>query len=415
MPANTPAGLADLCYVATSGNRGESWTNTDLIGLQGAVFPTSSPERNCEGLVKYGPDGTLYYLSVDYGFSQGSFYESDYIATSTDGGRTFTPPHRLYPNQDLATQKDDIPSLAVDQRSGRVYVAWTRYGPGFSAGAIDVASSIDHGATFTPPVTLNNPDTNPSSLPKVAVGPDGAVYVVWQDAGLDSTGTGFIRAAFASSRDHASSFSTPTYLVALSDGCLQACYDGNYDFSAQPVPDVAVSPVSGTVVVAVSGSFDPNVGPVLTNPGPVHAYVLTSNDGGTTFSAPQVVGVPPGLASDRQFGPAVMASDTGRFDISYYDRSSDGSLQNTYLTSSLARQPGLVFDTPVLLSSQPSPTWGGIDLGDTLFNDENQVYAGRNVTFVVWPDSRRTTPASLTTGGTVDVVFARVPAPPSGH
>ena len=85
------------------------------------------------------------------------------------------------------------PTAAHDPDSGSVYMAWTQEVPGqtVAAGADPrleavVARSDDGGATFGTPVTVNAPGhdvyTRTVSPTQVKVGPEGAVYVLYQYA-----------------------------------------------------------------------------------------------------------------------------------------------------------------------------------------------------------------------------------------
>ncbi|HEX7088903.1 MAG TPA: sialidase family protein [Longimicrobiales bacterium] len=101
------------------------------------------------------------------------------VARSTDGGRTFSAPARVH---------DDgwvIPgcphagaSLAVDS-AGRVHVAWYTGRP--ERQGLYHAVSTDGGATFGEPRALLAGGWVPVSFVRLAAGPDGAVWGVWDD------------------------------------------------------------------------------------------------------------------------------------------------------------------------------------------------------------------------------------------
>ncbi|HVH50835.1 MAG TPA: sialidase family protein, partial [Gaiellaceae bacterium] len=77
---------------------------------------------------------------------------------------------------------DDGPALAVDERSGRLYLAWTR---GFdrSRVALVVSSSSDRGSTWTAPHEVWRALVDPH-LASIAVGPKGDVYLAGIDGSL---------------------------------------------------------------------------------------------------------------------------------------------------------------------------------------------------------------------------------------
>ncbi len=85
------------------------------------------------------------------------------------------------------------PTAAHDPDRGAVYMAWTQEVPGQTVAAGDdprlqavVARSDDEGATFGAPVTVSDPAhdvyTRTVSPTQVKVGPEGAVYVLYQYA-----------------------------------------------------------------------------------------------------------------------------------------------------------------------------------------------------------------------------------------
>ncbi|MFL6004922.1 MAG: hypothetical protein ACJ744_01610, partial [Gaiellaceae bacterium] len=73
---------------------------------------------------------------------------------------------------------NDRPAIAIDERSGRVYVAWTRF-YGQRRLPVEVASSGDGGRTWSVPVAVH--EAGPELFASIAVAPDGAVYVVWDE------------------------------------------------------------------------------------------------------------------------------------------------------------------------------------------------------------------------------------------
>lgn len=77
------------------------------------------------------------------------------------------------------------PTVAVDPASGAVYVAWVGTPDADGRADVYLARSDDGGATYAAPVRVNDipGDAAPHAQApaQVAVGPDGTVYVVWQN------------------------------------------------------------------------------------------------------------------------------------------------------------------------------------------------------------------------------------------
>jgi hypothetical protein len=75
------------------------------------------------------------------------------------------------------------PTIACDPASGHFYISYTHVylvslSPETYSATIHFTRSVDGGATWSSPAALSPPTCNGS---QVAVGPDGEVYVVWQD------------------------------------------------------------------------------------------------------------------------------------------------------------------------------------------------------------------------------------------
>ena len=71
----------------------------------------------------------------------------------------------------------DKPWLAVDAMDGTVYVAYVRF---FAGGQhIEFARSLDHGTSWTTPVVLTSSATTSVMSPRLVVGPDHELYLVY--------------------------------------------------------------------------------------------------------------------------------------------------------------------------------------------------------------------------------------------
>ena len=113
-----------------------------------------------------------------------------FVAHRADATAPWTTPTRpvaaLYPGDALRHgEADDKPWLAVDvsptsPHSNRAYVVWTRSGG--AEGIRVLLSHTDDGAhTWSAPVRVNDRPLANGAITSVAVGPDGDVYVVWDD------------------------------------------------------------------------------------------------------------------------------------------------------------------------------------------------------------------------------------------
>lgn len=116
--------------------------------------------------------------------SGGNHTESNrevFVASSTDGGRSFTK------NQRVATNVCPCCKTALATTpDGRLYISWRQVLPG-DFRHIAVASSSDHGQTFTPPKIVSDDQWVLAGCPvsgaTLFAGNDGSVQVLWYSEG----------------------------------------------------------------------------------------------------------------------------------------------------------------------------------------------------------------------------------------
>lgn len=114
-------------------------------------------------------NGTVYVVWQDERSGLGS---EIFFSKSLDG-YSFSPNLKI---SDSGTE-EMCPSLAVDRNSGILYVAWAS-----KDREIRLARSLDGGENFESSVLVSDVSANQTRDPKVAVDPEGKVYVVWSDA-----------------------------------------------------------------------------------------------------------------------------------------------------------------------------------------------------------------------------------------
>jgi hypothetical protein len=110
-------------------------------------------------------DGTYVYVAITHYVgsttcdpASGSASAID-LQVSSDGGRTFGPPHPVFPGPigGVAYTAQADPSVAVDS-SGAVYVSFLDYGVNGGHTDVVVAKSTDHGGTFATATKVNAQD-----------------------------------------------------------------------------------------------------------------------------------------------------------------------------------------------------------------------------------------------------------------
>jgi len=145
-----------------------------------------------------------------------------YITRSTDGGATFTSPLPISAGQPTLN-----PNLAVD-RAGTLYAVWSDG----SSGILQVvfAWSKDRGETFSPPVNISRSGRILSLEPRIAVDPNGMIWMAWTQI----FSSGLPQVFMSSSAGVANDFSQPVNLSFTSgNGWLS-------NLAAGPAGDVDV-------------------------------------------------------------------------------------------------------------------------------------------------------------------------------
>jgi hypothetical protein len=163
--------------------------------------------------------------------SEGTDPDKMVIATAVGAGRLptgapldFAPPTTIhnYNGNDVRGQRagPDVPTAAVDDESGRIYVSWSegRYRTKKRVNATNdvvVTSSDDGGVTWTPlkkvnPGTGHGRDNHYNSM--IAVGPKGVLRVAYLQRREETTfsdSSNFVDTYFQESRDGGQTFTPP--------------------------------------------------------------------------------------------------------------------------------------------------------------------------------------------------------------
>lgn len=168
---------------------GKSWSlPIRLSSVPGLPRDDNGALEGFHGVV--GPDGTLYAIWDNR--------DGIMMAVSRDGGKTFSKDRRViaagpgYFGITGVARSNGFPQIGLDPRSGNLYVAWSDY----TNGDVDafVASSADHGATWTAPVRVNSDPIHNGAdqfFQWLAVDPtSGAVNLVFYDRRPDNRYTG---------------------------------------------------------------------------------------------------------------------------------------------------------------------------------------------------------------------------------
>ena len=173
-----------------SADGGGSWGGVDLplpppkskSGFDFGSDPTLAFDT--QGNVFYGYI-VVYFSGVNSVNGQGINGTEMAVAKSTDGGKTY-PGVTFFSFENGTNHFNDKPMITADTNPGspfrdNVYIAWDAASGGSIGGGVRVATSSDHGATFS--ITRADNPSGPGRAigASPSVGPNGELYVAWND------------------------------------------------------------------------------------------------------------------------------------------------------------------------------------------------------------------------------------------
>ena len=266
--------------------------------------------------VAFGADGAPIAVWVG-----GDSIENVWVARADSAG--LAQPVRVNHVEGDAAAHGQAPPQVAAGPDGNVYVLWQnntpRPGERFPASDLRFARSTDGGRTFEPAIYVNDDATGVSShtFHDLAVGSDGVVYASWIDGRRDQEAGPDIRVA--RSTDGGRTFGASTI---VSEGSCPCCRT-----------NLAVGP-DGAVYVAWRHVFEGSVRDIA---------LARSTDGGATFDAPVRV-----RADNWVFdgcphaGPAVVVAGDGSVHVAWYT----GATDVTGLYHASSRDGGRTFGAP---------------------------------------------------------------------
>jgi hypothetical protein len=329
----------------------------------------------------------------------------------------------------------------------RVYVTWTEFAEDGSAYIYETYSA-DYGEHFSPPhlVSANSPlctndygagtlngGCNENQFSQPFVGPDGVLYVVWNNYNNEETKGGNDnrnQILLAKSVDGGNTFTAPVKVSDYYD--LPDCptYQAGKDFGRACVPEKAptansvfraanyasgaVNPTNPSQVVVTLGSYinvhskesngcvPTGINPATGNnlytgvktPGACNNDILVSisNDGGTTFTgtttdprAETVATQEPGQATTDQWWQWIAFSKNGKLATSYYDRQYGDDEVTGYSDVSLSGSGDYLRYVVQRVSSSPMPPPS--QFAGTFWGDYTGLSAVDNA-YPLWSDTR---------------------------
>ena len=254
------------------------------------TVPTPNTKNLTQGddVIAFGNDGVAYHAHLSFaGIRMVRPVRAEngmIVNVSKDGGYTWTDGTAAVNHENTVTPFEDKPGLAVDNApasrwKGNVYLAWTRFDVYGSANPehrsqIYFTHSNDHGQTFSMPFRisdtggdcLDSDNTVEGAVP--AVGPNGEIYVVW---------AGPLGLVLDKSMDGGLTFGKDQVIGNI---------PGGWDFDVEGLGRANGMPVTG-----VDLSNGPNKGTLYVNwidarNGDPDVFVMSSGNGGQTWSSP---------------------------------------------------------------------------------------------------------------------------------
>ena len=306
--------------VYTSSNGGQTWTNRGLLDDQ-ASWKASNLVSDGDPFIVYGPkpvagggfsytNGARSYYATLASYKPGrspfppqKSPELLAVSYSDDNGVNWSAPilgtTKLNPNDfndKEAIWVDDLPSSPF---FGRVYLSWTEFrSAGGSPEPIDVAVSTNGGASFGAPQQLspaaNAPTGNGRQGSMVRSGPDGTVYVAWEQGSSQ---------VVATSRNGGASWPRAVKIGAVAD--IADPIPGA-NFRTDSFPSIAADPRAGSTKVWATW--------VNRTPAGGRVVVTSSSDRGQTWAPATTVSTG---TEGYAFFQGLDVAPNGRVDIGY--------------------------------------------------------------------------------------------------
>ena len=280
---------------------------------------------------------------------------------STDCGHTWEGPFEITsatnPNGQVnatSTPRDsaDKEFIDVDPDTGRVIIGWSNFTTITNSGGSpqNMVSYSDDAATATPPTWTAGKivgNRGQSLMPRFAAGSD-EVHLVWSDRGQAYP---LRQTSYTRSLDNGVSWEAPRGLAPAPFKVMDQVLgnDRVHEFPTIAV-DTSNGPYRGSIYVAYADN-DSNDGADIA--------FQASRDGGTTFSAPQLLNVDPGLDRAQWFPTMAVDTDTGRISVAWYDQSVARSGDLTEIVWTWSDDGGVTWEQPMPVSDRPFHAgWG---------------------------------------------------------
>ncbi len=327
----------------------------------------------CDGQAVFDTYGNLFLVYINGSVNQIN------VISSTDGGVTFTAPLTV------GSGSIDQPSIAVG--AGSVWVDWNQSGSMRARGAPVTGLGV-----YGPFAATQTPPSASGSFGGIAVGPGGKVMIVYQNP-TGGQGPATIYANVDPDGLGPSNFGSQITVTTTNVGgfdYIPAQSGRSVDAESGLVWDSTGGPYNGRVYMVYTEE-------IVNESNDMDIYVRTSDNDGTTWSAPVRVNDDPSGPIRSQFLPYIALDRTsGTVAVSFHDARNDDGVPGSGGTNNTPNDDSEYYAT---YTTDGGATWApnqrlsggfsnaddagnGIDYGDYVAND---AYAGRFVG--MWADN----------------------------
>ncbi|HSH61584.1 MAG TPA: sialidase family protein [Acidimicrobiales bacterium] len=382
-----------------------AWTDDGGTTWQRTALPLpDGKDRPFGPDVAFGPDGTLYVTYVNLE-GTGNVPANLWVSTSGDGGRTLSPPV-------LVAGRLTFQARMAVAPSGTVHVTWLQgsevglFKLTGSPNPIVSASSTDGARTFSPVVTVSDPERERVGAASPVIDSNGRLVVLYQDFKGDR-------------RDFENldgpPWDEPFSLVFTHSSDGGRSFAKGVEFESGMVPTrrfLVFLPVFPSLASASDGSLYAAWSDGRN--GDEDVFIRRSGDGGRTWEPPVRVNENPMGDGTDQYLPRVAVSPSGRVDVVFFDRRQDPQNVMTDVTVAWSHDRGRSFDAH-RVASQPFDSRVGPSLDPKFgvdFGSRLALVSGDGPSVAAWTDSRNGTVDT----GRQDVLATtfEIPAPPGG-
>jgi hypothetical protein len=387
--------------VYTSSDGGTSWTNRGLLPGYTDASPGGTlvsdgdpvivfgPKPDANGAFSFATGARAYYAGLA-SFASGAANgnqapELIAVSRSDDDGVSWTNPVLAATGNGFKfNDKEDIwaDKNPASPFFGRVYVSWTQFRGSvftFFGEPVMVTFSADGGATWAKPNQIsaahNNATVGGRQGTAVRTGPDGTVYMFWEDSDVNGA-----KMVVATSHDGGVKWSHATTIASVRD--IADPIPGA-NFRTDSFLSAAVDQTSG----AIYASWSDGSG------GAGHIVVTNSSDGASSWSTPRTVSA---AANGYAFFQGLDVAPNGRVDLAYQALTAtsvatygigNAKIDSYYVSSA---NGGVTWSVPTKVSSASSDPAASAqnNLARQFWGDYNTLVSTNTFAYFIYTDSR---------------------------